>query len=186
VVRDMDGVREYGQVVDSSRLHDRDRLTRLFDTEFDALYRYCLARTGDTAAADDAASEAFTAAARLFAAGRGDEIDRPWLFVVARNRMVDQWRSQKRHERRLERLAQQPQPENRDHPQATSIIADHVLAALASLPERQRAALALRYLDECSVSEVADQLDITYQAAESLLARARRSFTQAWEHTDVS
>lgn len=164
----------------------RRRLSQLFDTEFDAVYRFCLARTGDSAAADDAASEAFAAAARLFAAGRGHEVNRPWLFVVARNRMVDEWRSQERHQRRVRRLVDQRRTDGEDNdPVTNSLVAEKVLMALASLPERQRAALALRYLDEHSVSEVADQLDVTYQAAESLLARARRSFATAWRQHDV-
>ena len=58
---------------------------------------------------------------------------------------------------------------------------ERVGAALASLPGGQRLALTLRYLDEYSVAEVADELDTTYSAAESLLARARRSFERAWE-----
>jgi len=41
--------------------------------------------------------------------------------------------------------------------------------------------VALRYLDEFSVSEIADEMAIEYRAAESLLARGRRSFKKAWE-----
>lgn len=164
---------------------DRQHLAQLFDSEFDAVYRFCLARTGDNTAADDAASEAFTAAARLFATGRGHEVTRPWLFVVAKNRMVDEWRSHERHQRRVRRLIEQRQTHGGDqNPLSTSLVAERVLTALASLPERQRAALALRYLDEHSVSEVAGKLDVTYQAAESLLARARRSFATAWRESN--
>ena len=186
VVKDMEAVSSPGKLATTSRTLNRQHLAHLFDTEFDAIYRFCLARTGDCAAADDAASETFMAAARVFAAGRGHEVDRPWLFVVAKNRMVDRWRSLERQQRRFLRLAQQRQPNGQDlDPLAASAVADQVLATLGSLPERQRGALTLRYLDEHSVSEVADQLDVTYQAAESLLARARRSFTAAWEHNSV-
>ena len=56
-----------------------------------------------------------------------------------------------------------------------------VLAALECLSERQRAALTMRHLDEKSVSEIADVLGTTYEATESLLARARRAFRTAYE-----
>lgn len=162
----------------------RQVLIDLFEAHFDALYRFCLARTGEVASADDAASEAFLAAARVFAAGKGAEVDRPWLFVVARRRMVDQWRASERQRRRIERLvrlsrADKPNPGSDD---AGSDLTQNVVEALGSLPTRQRVALTLRYLDERSVGEVAEQLDLGYQAAESLLARARRSFVTAWEH----
>jgi RNA polymerase sigma-70 factor (ECF subfamily) len=168
----------------AQRAVDRGRLERLFDGEFDAVYRFCLARTGDAATADDAASEAFTAAARLFSAGRGDEVTRPWLFVVARNRMIDQWRAEARRERRMQRLIDLRRQQPADDITAVALRADAVLSSLASLSERQRAALTLRYLDEHSVSEVADRLGLSYQAAESLLARARRSFEHAWRQSN--
>ncbi len=168
------------------RQSNRQELADLFDREFDAVYRFCLARTGDTTLADDAAADAFTAAARLFASGRGEQVDRPWLFVVARNRVVDNWRSSERHQRRFERLAQQRLlGQQGDDPLAASPVVDLVLGALSSLSDRQRSALTLRYLDEQSVAEVAEQLDLTYRATESLLARARRSFATAWENQHV-
>lgn len=56
---------------------------------------------------------------------------------------------------------------------------DELAAALDALPPRQRTVLTLRYVDDWSVGQIADGLAISYLAAESLLARARRSFTAA-------
>jgi RNA polymerase sigma factor (sigma-70 family) len=47
--------------------------------------------------------------------------------------------------------------------------------ALGSLPTNQRSVIVLRYLDDWLVAEIAEGLDLTYRAVESLLARARRS-----------
>lgn len=161
----------------------RDRLAELFESTFDDLYRYCLARTADRGAAEEAASEAFLAAARTVANG-GREVDRAWLFVVARNRIVDGWRTAERQRRRFARLAalRRDVAEDSDEPDRIGLV---VIEVLRRLPERQRAALALRYLDGCTVSEVALELQIDYTAAESLLARGRRNFTTTWkEHDD--
>lgn len=56
-----------------------------------------------------------------------------------------------------------------------------VQAALDSLSSRQRAVLLLRYVDDYSVSEVADAMDLSYQATESLLARSRRALLGAYQ-----
>jgi RNA polymerase sigma-70 factor (ECF subfamily) len=56
-----------------------------------------------------------------------------------------------------------------------------VLAALRGLPAEQRVALVLHHVDGLSVREVADQLDRSESAVESLLARARRRFRQLYE-----
>jgi len=169
------------------RAHDstvgRDRLTELFESTFDDLYRYCLARTSSRSAAEEIASEAFLAAARTEAGGRGP-VDRAWLFVVARNRIVDGWRTAERQRRRFRHLVavgRNTSEDSIDHDR----IGETVIEVMRQLPDRQRAALALRYVDGCTVGEVAHELEIEYTAAESLLARARRSFTTMWkEHDD--
>lgn len=158
------------------------QLTSLFDHNVNDVYRFCLARSGDPEMAEDATSEAFLAAARLAANGRGNEVDRAWLFTVAKRRLIDQWRAASRELRRLERVGNsRPRHLTGDlGDDVRSISAAEVSETLGSLPDRQRAALVLRYLDEYSVSEVADALAVEYSAAESLLARGRRSFERAW------
>lgn len=47
--------------------------------------------------------------------------------------------------------------------------------ALADLPDRQRAAVALCYYEEMSAAEAGKVLDLSVPAVESLLARARRA-----------
>lgn len=54
-----------------------------------------------------------------------------------------------------------------------------VTAALAALPDRQRAALALSYYQHVSQVEGAKILEISVAAYESLLVRARKSLKQA-------
>ncbi|MGD9966954.1 MAG: RNA polymerase sigma factor [Hyphomonadaceae bacterium] len=54
-----------------------------------------------------------------------------------------------------------------------------VHAALAALPERQRAAIALVHFDETSNIAAAEILEISVEALESLLARGRRALKAA-------
>ncbi len=115
--------------------------------------------------------------ARRFADGRNETVSVAWLLTVARRRLIDHWRAQERHRRRLQRVIATSPPQVAVLPETDGA----VLAALRSLPDRQRLALTARYLDDLSVQEVADMLDTGYQAVESLLARARRSFAKAYE-----
>ena len=52
-------------------------------------------------------------------------------------------------------------------------------AALAELPERQRAAIALVHFEEMSNIAAAEILEISVEALESLLARGRRALKAA-------
>lgn len=54
-----------------------------------------------------------------------------------------------------------------------------VAQALAALPDRQRAAIVLSYYEGLSNSAVAEALDVSVGAVESLLVRARRSLAAA-------
>lgn len=175
---------------------DRDRqrlaLSALFEAEFSRIYGFLYARCGSATMAEDVASETFTEAARVVNAGRGTEVSASWLFMVARRRLVDRWRSDERHRHRLERLrlARTSVLPDGDDPEQAAISGlveiddERVLDALSSLPTRQRAALTLRYLDEYSVAEISEALDVTYRAAESLLSRARASFASAYGGSD--
>lgn len=162
----------------------REHLVALFDTQFDVVFQFVLARCGDRSVADDVAADTFLAAANALASGQEERIGRPWLFVVARRRLIDHWRKSERERNRLMRVLEldpyRDEPGRTDG-QRDGGSADAVIDALRSLPERQRAAIALRYLDEYSVTEIADAMEIEYGAAESLLARGRRSFINAWE-----
>jgi hypothetical protein len=54
-----------------------------------------------------------------------------------------------------------------------------VAEALRTLPPDYRLALVSRYVDECSVAEVARLLGKNYKATESVLSRARAAFREA-------
>ena len=58
-------------------------------------------------------------------------------------------------------------------------LSGRVAAAVATLPERQRAALALCFYEGLSNREAADVLSLTPGAIESLLVRARRTLRTA-------
>ena len=153
------------------------QLVAAFDQWSARVNGFVLARCGDEALAADVTSDVFVAAARAIGGDRPEQVTLPWLLATARRRLIDQWRLQRTRRKTLASLVAQPSfdaaPPDVDR--------ERVRRALDSLPPPQQAALTMRYLDELSVSEVADALDLSYRAAESLLARARRSFERAWE-----
>ncbi|MEE9415629.1 MAG: RNA polymerase sigma factor [Acidimicrobiales bacterium] len=160
---------------------DPQRLAALFEAHVDTVFGFLLARSGSRQVAEEVSADTFAEAARMFSVGRGDQIERGWLLDVARKRLVDYWRRCERHRLRLERFLQ-------FQPGAAAVESSDgqgpgVVEALETLPDRQRAVLMLRYLDGYSVSEVAEALEISYQATESLLARSRKSLLAAYERS---
>lgn len=152
-------------------------LGAIFEQESERVFGFLLHRCGSRAVAEDLLTETFLAAGKLCAEGRGEEVSGGWLMTVARRRLVDHWRTTSRQQRRFDRLrrefSSEPTPET--DPDGA------VDEALASLSDRQRAALVLRYVDGFSTSEVAEALGSSYKATESLLGRAKQAFRTAYD-----
>ena len=129
---------------------------------------------GDPIEAEDIAQECFVRLWRqapLWRPGEG-RVD-TWLHRVALNLCYDRLR--KRREITVELFPDGPDPG--PAPGAAldeAETAGKVAAALQALPERQREAIVLQYYQELSNIEAAAAMEISIEALESLLARARR------------
>jgi RNA polymerase sigma-70 factor (ECF subfamily) len=166
---------------------DPDAFNAFYDAALPRVYGYFLARCGnDAAIAEDLTQETFLAAVRAIKAGEAIDSPLPWLFGIARHKLLDHYRRQARGRATLlpwrndavETLAA---PELDPAAEADRT---RVIDALDRLPEPQRAAVVLRHLDGLSVPEVAAALGKSVHAAESLLARGRAGLKKRLSETD--
>jgi RNA polymerase sigma factor (sigma-70 family) len=128
------------------------------------VFRYAAMLTGrDRALAEDVVQDVYLATLSSARDGRVASLSVGYLIVAVRHRHLDRLRSADRESRRLRLVASSPSaPES------------FVPSLLSSLPERERTALVLRYVDDLPVAHVARELGVSTRAAESLLARATR------------
>ena len=172
---------------------------------FDDLFRQLYPRLvplaerllGDRVEAEDVVQEAFL---RLARAGRNDADDEPlldrpnevvgaWLRRVVLNLGVNRLRDRRRADARVLRatrldgaLDPARSPTDDDSPPHALLRAearDEVRAALAALPERQRACLLLRHAGH-SYAEIAATLGIAVGSVGVYLARGERAFRAAY------
>lgn len=100
-----------------------------------------------------------------------------WVHRVVLNRCLDVKR--RKQGSALEDIAEPVSPEpGQDEGLIASSRDAAVRQALNTLPERQKAALALCYLDDLSNKEAAEIMDLNIKALESLLVRARANLKQ--------
>ena len=143
------------------------------------MYGYLLLRCRDASVAEDLTAETFLAAAAATRAERVPDLTVAWLIGVARHKLVDHWRRTAREQRKLA-LASQAD-EGLDDPWEEQVDTQSALAALSHLSAYQRAALTLRYVDGLSVAEVAEHVDRSIHATETLLARGRAALRRIYE-----
>jgi RNA polymerase sigma-70 factor (ECF subfamily) len=134
-------------------------LERLFREHWPRAYRAAHLVTGDAAAAEDIAQEAFLAAVRNL-----DRFDRrrpfaPWLHRIVVNRAIDWTRARKL--RAEVWLPGPPAPE----------LDGGVLTGIGELAPEHRAVVVLRYVLEYTPGEIAELLDLPRGTVNSRLRR---------------
>lgn len=141
----------------------------------DAVYRYAVRRTANTADAEDVLSETFAICwRRLGDVPPGKEL--PWLYGVARRVLANQRRSRGRMEALRTRL--QAQPVVDPGPPAGQ---DSALAALERLSEADKEVLRLSLWEGLTPTEIAVALDISENAVYIRLHRARQRFAAQFQ-----
>lgn len=138
---------------------------------------------GDRQTAEDITQETFVAA--LEALERYDERAGlyTWLAGIARHKVADYYRRLRRLEQAqaaLEHGADLTSAEEMDAGLEREERRRLVLAALRDLPPHYQQVLTLKYLDRLSGRQLAAELDLSEEAAASLLARARTAFRRAF------
>lgn len=145
------------------------QLLDLYDATIDDVYRYASRLTGgDRTRTDDLVQDTYLGVLRRLQAGDRPELTTAYLIVACRSRFLDQMKSDRRRIAREERGVA-PTVFEGDDPSPGGLATD----SLAALPDDQRVALVLRYVDDLAVGEVARQLGRSVRATESLLARGR-------------
>ena len=129
---------------------------------------------GDAMEAEDVAQEAFVALWRRAHGWRAGEARlSTWLHRVAKNACIDRLRRCRESVLEASGDLADPAP----GPDAALVRDDTariVGQAIAALPERQRLALVLAHYQELGNIEAAAVMEVSIEALESLLARARR------------
>jgi len=167
--------------------------TRFFDLYFARVYRFALTRLdGDVDAAEEVSQRTLCKAVRKLKLYRGEASLLTWLCQICRREISDFAGARAQYAAR--HVAFDDDPDVRAA--VESITAGEAYDPLESvaradrsrlvqlmldyLPARYGDVLEWKYVEGLRVDEIARRLDVTPLAAESMLARARRSFRDTW------
>lgn len=158
---------------------DQAAFGRLVGRHLDSVHRYLVRLTASLADADELAQETFLRLwqrADSYLPGRVQLST--WLHRIAHNLAVDELRRRRPQtdEAAVQAAVEETDPEHQAAAEETGRRLD---AALAGLPENQRAALLLCQVQGFSNREAAEILGVTVRGLESLIARGRRSLREA-------
>lgn len=159
------GVARWGRV-------KRPSLTELYRTYSPGALRLAYLLTGERELAQDLVQDAFV---RLFSRYR-DLRDVDHFEAYLRRTVVNLSRDQhRRHSRERVHLSRVSTKEPTLETRGPN---DELRRALMELPERQRAAIALRYLEDLSEQQTADAMNTSVSAVKSLTQRGTQALRQ--------
>jgi RNA polymerase sigma-70 factor (ECF subfamily) len=169
--------------------HDHEAFKVFFDGYFPRLYRFARTRLGDDPeVTKEIVHVALTKAIRKLASYRGEAALFTWLCTICRNEINDHIEREARERRHI--VLTEDLPDVRaavdalaapasDEPEANFRRAETIRliqVALDQLPARYGNALEWKYIYGYSVEEIAAKLGVGLDAAQSVLARAKRAF----------
>ena len=138
-----------------------------------AVYRYALRLAGRTDAAEDLSQETLLRAWRSREKLRDPRVARVWLLRIATNLWTDQLRQAKFRPQLLEVDPPCPRPTATEKSSERENVA-RALAAMDTLPPRQRQVLHLVTCEGLSLAEVSEILEIEPSAVKANVSLARK------------
>lgn len=148
----------------------------------------------DPATLEDIVQSALIKAVRHLASYRSEAALFTWLTEICRNELADEHRKAQRRPTHLsldepeaahrweDMLRAPPSQEPASQLQAATERAE-IMKVLDSLPANYALVLEAKYGDGLSVEAIAQQLELTEIAVQSMLARAREAFRQRWQRS---
>lgn len=156
------------------RLQKRDpaAFRALAERHLRGLFNYAQRMLGNAAEAEDVTQETFLELWQRAESWEPRARLGTWLYRVAHNRSVDRLRQRRPAGGDVEQVPDSGRPSRAFEHQET---AARVREALDALPDRQRSAVVMSHYAGMSNPEIARVLEVTVEAVEALLSRARRS-----------
>lgn len=172
-------MRDETAAAETAEVEDRDRpvvravprFEAFYAAEFEAVLGLAYALSGSRHGAEDLVQEAFLAAYRRWEEIGGYDNPGAWVRRVVANRSVSAFRRRAAEARALPRLARSPLPE------LSPETAD-VWRAVRNLPKRQAQVVALFYLEDLPLEDIAAILDRSVDTVRTHLRRARQTLAR--------
>ena len=165
---------------------DPDAFAALYDIYVEQIYRFVLFRVGDEQTAEDLTSQVFLKAwDNLSSYQIRGLLFRAWLFRIARNSVIDYYRTYKETTPLEPSALTKPDPAAEVADQVEQQLqAEELRLALQQLTEDQRQVLTLRFIEGLSTEEVANVMGKRQGAIRALQMRGLQALAEIIETSD--
>ena len=173
--------------------NDEQAFDRFFKENFARLYRFALTRLpDDPEGTREVVQIALSRAIAKLHTYRGESALFTWLCAITRNEMSDWLARQGRYRQHIVLTEdypeiqaavdsfQAPRADNPEQNYQRTELVRLIQVALDRLPPKYGNVLEWKYIEGYSVGEIAERLDLGNEATQSLIARAKRAFSDVY------
>jgi RNA polymerase sigma factor (sigma-70 family) len=180
-------------LVQAVRAGDDHAFERLYHRYHRRISAYIFGMVHDHGRAEDLTQEVFVSALRRMRATDRDILFKPWIYEIAKNACIDQFRRSKRAEEVSidadDGHGLRPDDHGKLHATGASPEAAvegkqdlaNLTGAFGGLSDAHHQILVMRELEGLSYREIGDRLGMSRASVESTLFRARRRLTEEYE-----
>ena len=184
------GLRSEQALVDAARRGDDRAFEQLYAQYRERVTAFIQSKVRDHGRAEDISQEVFMAALRQLHANDQRIVFKPWIFAIAKNACIDEFRRSARGREVPVETGDDSPTEQRASlsivPSPPAAIEskqrlDDLRGAFGGLSESHHRLLVMRELEGRSYDEIGNRLGMTRQMVESGLFRARRKLTEEYD-----
>ena len=166
-------------LIREARLGDKEAFGRLYQSYVDRIYRFVYFRVGQNRdIAEDIVSDVFLKAWEKMESFKNESFQ-AWLYMIARNRVIDHYRSSKQQGSLTEDI--HDEKESIEDVVLKNLEVDRVKRALKHLTDEQQEVLVLKFIEDVSNSEIATILGKREDAIRALQSRGIKELRKILE-----
>jgi RNA polymerase sigma-70 factor (ECF subfamily) len=166
---------------------DKQQFALLVARYQSGLYRHAVSMVLDHDVASDMVQETLVRAYARLSTCRDHDRFRAWLFQMLRNRCLDHLKDVRRRNVSLERALDVPDPAEEPVAQMERTrLRGEIVRALEQLPDAQREAFLMHYVEELPYETMAELLGASVSALKMRVLRARDTLGAILRNKDVT
>lgn len=174
---------EIQKLIHDARNGDREAFGKLYDTFLDAVYRFVYFRVGARVDAEDITEAVFVSIFEHIGDYKEQGVPfQAWLFRIARNKIIDHYRSHKPRVP-LEEAGDVPDGnENVEHRVEITLTNEYILSCVRQLPASYQEIVILKYIEDKTNEEISMLLDKPLAHVRVLQSRALQKLRAIVDH----
>jgi len=165
-------------LVHRAKAGDPEAFTALYDAYLGQVYRYVFFRVADDQTAEDITSQVFLRAWEHLKRYRQDGSFLAWLYTIARNAVIDHYRTRKEVVPLNDALPLPVEGPTLQERVELKVETEHVRRAMLRLTSVQKEVLSLKFIAGFSTEEIARHLGKREGAVRALQMRALRALAK--------